>query len=88
MVVLVDLDSQGSTQPYHTGHDLHTSYTVLEKHEVKHEEPLYQDERPNPNVNSFSQALGSYPYALATHHESLTCQRTLSILTFDFLVAV
>jgi len=74
MVVLVDLDEDESIQPHDAMHDPNHDYSLMQRHEIKHEEPEYQDERPNPNVNSFSQALASYPYAnrhLVNHHKLL-----------------
>ena len=62
MVVLLDLNQDELHTPYHAGHELSRRFPLLQKHEVEtRRQPDYEDERPNPNVNAFSQALGSYP---------------------------
>ena len=63
MVVLVDLNQDELNEPFNNnaGPDFNRSLSLLQKHTVEPQQPDYEDERPNPNVNAFSQALGSYP---------------------------
>lgn len=64
MVVLLDFDAEND-EALHAGHDLR-QFSIRGK-ETRHEEHAADSneedgvERLNPNVNSFSEALGCYP---------------------------
>lgn len=67
MVVLLDLDQDEIEGPFHTGSDFRSHYPLTEMHAPDPEYTADEEEaRPNPNINSFSEALGCYPYAATT----------------------
>lgn len=71
MVVFVDLDDDVSDDP-HADPNAPCGFSSLRKHHLGNkvtakvtangEDDENVEERPNPNINSFSAALGAYPY--------------------------
>lgn len=68
MVVLLDLDEDVSDPYVHSMHGtgfppprLHVNKLMTAKR-LASEAPVTVKERPNPNLNGFSAALGCYPY--------------------------